>query len=131
VASPLFADAFHGGAFALENHVNYIYHSDRDLTRDETLGVAAMFNSALLDIYFRAVSGNTQVNAAEIRQLPFPGLDLVARIGREVSKKGTADRTALEEAILGILNINGQVRAFLAPRENQRSIRGARRVGAA
>ncbi|MCL4851795.1 MAG: Eco57I restriction-modification methylase domain-containing protein, partial [Bryobacteraceae bacterium] len=34
---------------ALENHLNYVYHTERALSLDETYGLAALFNSALLD----------------------------------------------------------------------------------
>jgi adenine-specific DNA-methyltransferase len=77
---------------AFENHLNYVYHFDRELTEDETFGVAALFNSAVLDRYFRVLSGNTQVNATEIRNLHFPSLGTLASVGREV--RSLADRRA-------------------------------------
>jgi len=41
-------------------------------------------NSALLDRYFRTISGNTQVNATEIRAMNFPDLRTIARIGKRL-----------------------------------------------
>ncbi len=63
VASHLLAANVKWPYVALENHLNYVYHAERELTEDETLGLTAVFNSALLDRYFRTINGNTQVNA--------------------------------------------------------------------
>ena len=40
-----------------------------ELTKAQAFGIAGFLNSALVDGYFRSISGNTQVNAAEIRLL--------------------------------------------------------------
>jgi adenine-specific DNA-methyltransferase len=86
---------------AIENHVNYVYHAHRELTEDEVYGIAALFNSALMDRYFRTISGNTQVNATEIRTVNFPDLALVGRIGKQV-RRDTAEAEAVVLKALGI-----------------------------
>lgn len=98
---------------ALENHLNYVYHAERELTLDEIYGVAALFNSALLDRYFRTISGNTQVNATEIRSMKFPALSAVACIGRKVRELASLDSDAIELIVLRELGINGQVSTHL------------------
>ncbi len=70
----------------IEKHVNYVYHAERDLTEDEVYGIAALFNSTLIDRYFRTISGNTQVNATEIRAMNFPELKLLSRIGKQARR---------------------------------------------
>ncbi|MGA2064685.1 MAG: Eco57I restriction-modification methylase domain-containing protein [Thermoguttaceae bacterium] len=70
----------------IENHVNYVYHPRRELTEDEVFGIVALFNSALIDRYFRTVSGNTQVNATDVRAMSFPDLKLLGRIGKQVRR---------------------------------------------
>ncbi len=94
---------------AIENHVNYVYHARRNLTAAETVGLAALFNSALLDRYFRTLSGNTQVNATEIRAMPFPDLDSVARLGSAVKKIDLSKRAEVERVVLGELGISGSL----------------------
>ena len=85
----------------IENHVNYVYHADRDLTEDEVYGIAALFNSNLIDRYFRTISGNTQVNATEIRAMNFLDLKTLARIGRQV-RRDTAEADAVVLKELGV-----------------------------
>jgi adenine-specific DNA-methyltransferase len=98
---------------AIENHLNYVYHADRELSLDEVYGLAALFNSALLDRYFRVISGNTQVNATEIRSLKFPDLPAVARIGRRVRELASLDSDAVELIVLRQLGVNEEMSAHL------------------
>ncbi|HUQ93552.1 MAG TPA: hypothetical protein VM120_17865 [Bryobacteraceae bacterium] len=94
---------------ALENHLNYVYHFNRDLTIDETFGLAGLFNSALLDKYFRTISGNTQVNATELRTMPFPALAVVSRIGRSIRDLPSRTGLEVERIVLEELGVNGSL----------------------
>ena len=94
---------------AIENHLNYIYLARRNLTEAETIGLTAIFNSALLDRYFRTLSGNTQVNATEIRAMPFPSLEEIAQIGVAVKGQDLGNRAEVERTVLGVLGINGSI----------------------
>ena len=98
---------------ALENHLNYVYHADRELTVDEVFGLTALFNSALLDRYFRIISGNTQVNATEIRSIRFPQLGQVAVIGERLKGLGDYQPAKVERIVLEALGINGRLGAYL------------------
>jgi adenine-specific DNA-methyltransferase len=68
---------------ALENHLNYVYRPDGKLVNEEAIGIAAFLNSTLVDRYFRITNGNTQVNATELRKLPFPPLEQLIRMGNK------------------------------------------------
>lgn len=94
---------------ALENHLNYVYHAERPLSVDETYGLAALFNSALLDRYFRILSGNTQVNATELRTMPFPSLKTLAAIGRKIQALPALRSEAVEPIVLDSVGINGSL----------------------
>ncbi len=102
----------------LENHLNYIYHSDRDLTRNETFGIAALFNSVLIDRYFRIISGNTQVNATDIRNLHFPGLATIELIGSDVQNLRELDPSLIEEVVLSHLGVKDSLLSHLAAEAN-------------
>jgi adenine-specific DNA-methyltransferase len=83
----------------LENHLNYVYRKGLELTKREAFGLAAFFNSALVDRYFRAISGNTQVNATEIRGLPLPDNETLLRIGAEIERTGPRNPGTVEEVV--------------------------------
>jgi len=99
-AACLLGDGLPFERIGIENHLNYIYHSEREMSADEVFGVAALFNSELVDSYFRIISGNTQVNATEIRNLHFPDLGTVARIGRRVRESQARAPDVVERAVL-------------------------------
>ena len=89
----------------LENHLNYVYRKGEDLSKAEAFGLASFFNSALVDHYFRAISGNTQVNAAEIRTMPMPDQRKLARIGDEVQSAIDQGPQRIERIIGRILRL--------------------------
>jgi adenine-specific DNA-methyltransferase len=113
-ASCLIASEISHPFVALENHLNYIYHAETELSVNEVYGLAALFNSALLDRYFRTISGNTQVNATEIRSMKFPTLPTIARIGSRVRELASPlDSDAVELIVLRELGIDGEVSTHL------------------
>lgn len=60
------------GLIGLENHLNVI-RGFKGNGRDRlALAITNYLNSDLVDQYIRAMSGTTQVNALELRQLPIP-----------------------------------------------------------
>jgi adenine-specific DNA-methyltransferase len=83
----------------IENHLNYIYRPSGKLSQDETRGLAALLNSALMDTYFRIFSGNTQASATELRTLPLPPLDIIIELGRLVASKDADVDALLTEAL--------------------------------
>lgn len=82
-AAPYLASAFRIEQVGFENHLNYVHRPGGTLDEDEALGLAALYNSALLDRYFRAISGNTQVSATELRAMPLPAREIILAIGKK------------------------------------------------
>lgn len=99
---------------ALENHLNYVYHEDRELTEEEVYGLAALFNSPVLDRYFRMISGNTQVNAAELRTMKLPDLRSISLVGTRVRALDKVLGGAAESAVLDALGVTGTLKRYLA-----------------
>ena len=93
----------------LENHLNYIYRLGSELSRDEALGLAALFNSVLVDRYFRAISGSTQVNAAEIRAMPVPCVEAIREIGHGLEKSNDRISMTVERTVGEVIGLPKQL----------------------
>ena len=78
-AAPYLAADFATPEVGFENHLNYIYRTDGMLSEDEAWGLAALYSSRLLDTFYRAVNGNTQVSATELRAMPLPEWQVIHR----------------------------------------------------
>jgi adenine-specific DNA-methyltransferase len=64
--------AVHGDYLGLENHLNVFNNQRRGLDELLAYGIAAYMNTTAVDEAFRRFSGHTQVNAADLRKLPYP-----------------------------------------------------------
>ena len=67
-----------------ENHLNYFHRSGRPLIEDLAKGLAAYLNSTPVDDYFRQFNGHTQVNAADLRRLPYPTEAQLGALGKRI-----------------------------------------------
>jgi adenine-specific DNA-methyltransferase len=84
ISAPFLAEHFDFEQIGFENHLNVISKKKGSLSAHETIGLSAFLNSAIVDRYVRIVNGNTQVNAAEMRALPLPPLEVITEIGKKV-----------------------------------------------
>lgn len=82
-AAPYFGD-FPGAVIGIENHLNYIHRPGGTLSNKEVIGLAAYLNSPVVSAYFESVSGHTQVNATDLRQLPMPSTAKLEEIGTKI-----------------------------------------------
>lgn len=92
-----------------ENHLNYIHLPGDRLSAPEAVGLAAYLNSALVDCYFRAISGSTQVNATEIRRLPMPDRATIRDIGRALPADVRRVQGALERVVGDAIGVPGRI----------------------
>jgi len=83
----------------LENHLNYIGQGKGELDLVEAYGLAALFNSTVMDRYFRAISGNTQVNATEIRLMKLPNRNQIIKIGAEINKVKKINQEIIDQIV--------------------------------
>ena len=69
---------------AFDNKLNVLHGGNAGLTEDLAKGLVVFLNSTAIDAYFRQFSGHTQVNAADLRSLPFPAAADLERLGCHV-----------------------------------------------
>lgn len=87
------------------NKTNYMGLSGGKLTIVEAYGLTAIFNSSFMDKYFRCISGNTQVNATEIRVMKFPTREQVKEIGKQAQKLKTTETSEIDLIVNPVLGV--------------------------
>jgi adenine-specific DNA-methyltransferase len=89
-------DAVHP-RWGFENHLNYFHQGGQPLPQDLARGLAAYLNTSMVDTFFRQFNGHTQVNATDLRSIPYPVREELEEIGKRLG-----DRT-LPQAELDLL----------------------------
>jgi adenine-specific DNA-methyltransferase len=84
IAAPINREHVKGVYIGIENHLNYIWQPRGKMSEAEAWGLAGIFNSGFYERYFRAINGNTQVNASEIRSMPLPPIQIIRNIGEQI-----------------------------------------------
>jgi adenine-specific DNA-methyltransferase len=86
-----------------ENHLNYFHKHGKGLPEDLAKGLALYLNSTVADRYFRLFSGHTQVNATDLRKMPYPTYEQLLRLGTYVKEtmpdQGTIDAIIEKECL--------------------------------
>ncbi|RLI97241.1 MAG: hypothetical protein DRO96_01055 [Candidatus Aenigmatarchaeota archaeon] len=101
----------------IENHLNYVFRNDGELTLEEAYGISGILNTSIMDAFFRMMNGNTQVNAVDIMNLPLPSLDNIKKIGKSIIKKNPTIGQELDKTVSDVLGINEKLIDKLNTRE--------------
>ena len=81
VATLVTPDDFNSDKIAFENHLNVFMQNKHGLDKQIAYGLTVWLNTTWLDNKFRLFSGHTQVNATDLRNLPYPSKDTLSRMG--------------------------------------------------
>ncbi len=84
IAAPYFCNYYQSNVIGVENKVNYLYRKRGHMDRSETVGLCALLNSELFDTYFRIFNGNVNVSATELREMLFPPINELKKIGNKI-----------------------------------------------
>jgi adenine-specific DNA-methyltransferase len=105
-AGVLLESEFSYSTVGIENHINYIHKPGENMSVYEAFGIATILNTTIVDNFFRSLNGSTQVNATDIRSLPFPKIEDVRKVGEIVYKartyRGILDLDSIVARVLGI-----------------------------
>jgi adenine-specific DNA-methyltransferase len=89
-----------GGSMAagvgIENHLNYFHEHGSPLNEHVAIGLTAYLNSSGVDAYLRRFSGHTQVNAGDLRAIPYPSLSVLTHVGARADLARLAEPTYFE-----------------------------------
>lgn len=66
---------------AFENHLNVFHDHCRGLSPGLARGLSAWLNSTVVDRYVRSFNGHTQINATDLRRLPYPMPEQLVALG--------------------------------------------------
>lgn len=69
----------------IENHLNYFHASGGGLPLALARGLLAYLNWSVIDSYFRHFNGHTQVNATDLRSLPYPSAATLIALGEALA----------------------------------------------
>ena len=73
---------FYGAIITLiENHLNIFHVNKNSLPEYLAYGLVCWLNSTNIDDRFRLFSGHTQVNATDLRNLPYPDTEKLTKLG--------------------------------------------------
>lgn len=98
--APYFKEVLITSRIAIENHVNYLYKINSEISKTELLGLFIIFNSNIIDNYFRQLSGSTQVNATELNSMKFPSNNDVIELGRIAMESKELSSDICDEILL-------------------------------
>ena len=87
----------------IENHLNVFHFKKKSISPALAYGLAAYLNSSFVDIHFRSFNGHTQVNATDLRQLRYPSLEVLEKIGKWAEKLEDLTPGRIDNKIKSIL----------------------------
>ena len=97
VASLIKPSDFVTNSITIENHLNVFHTNKATLKEDIAYGLICWLNSTYIDEKFRLFSGHTQVNATDLRNLPYPSLEKLSTLGKQLKSKKEWNQTLFDK----------------------------------
>lgn len=90
-------------SLAFENHSNVFHFNKQGLEEDVAWGLFVYLNSTALDNHLRRFSGHTQVNATDLRNMPYPAHKVLQELGRWAKEAPDLDQTSIDKEMEKLL----------------------------
>ncbi len=97
VASLITPNNFIENTIAFENHLNVFHQNKSSLEENIAYGLICWLNSTYIDEKFRLFSGHTQVNATDLRNLPYPTSEQLVQLGKKLKSEGLWTQTLFDK----------------------------------
>ncbi len=104
VASLVRPEDLKADAVAFENHLNVFMQGKHGLDKYLAYGMVVWLNTTWLDEKFRVFSGHTQVNATDLRNLPYPSAEQLADMGRKIELEQEWSQTVFDWVAKEVVN---------------------------
>ena len=99
VAAFLDQSEIRSSTLAFENHLNVIWPKDREFTEEFCIGITAWLNSSVVDRFIRSFSGHTQINASDLRRIPFPTEPELNALGKGLKQLDSKQQTNIDNLV--------------------------------
>ncbi|MDR0826698.1 MAG: Eco57I restriction-modification methylase domain-containing protein [Desulfovibrio sp.] len=86
-----------------ENHLNVFHCRKKGLDKNLAYGLVIYLNSSFIDSLFRRFNGHTQVNATDLRALPYPSTKTLMELGVWARDQKELTQEAIEQHLEVVL----------------------------
>ncbi len=82
-----------------ENHLNVFHRRGHGLSPSLARGLALYLNSTMVDRFFRLFNGHTQVNATDLRALPYPCHETLVSLDQQIGSVELPPQSVIDKLI--------------------------------
>ncbi|MCQ2593146.1 MAG: N-6 DNA methylase [Treponema sp.] len=112
VASLISSEDIKAPAFAFENHLNVFHNNKTSLSKDVAYGLTVWLNTTFLDEQFRLFSGHTQVNATDLKNLPYPTTNQLVEMGKRLESCKEWNQELFDSISMEVINEKSKAANF-------------------
>lgn len=104
IVAAIYKDENNTEFVGFDNKLNYYHINKSGLDISIAKGLCLYLNSTFVDLYFRTISGSTQVNVSDLKNFRYPSIEQIKRLGMsyvdDLPNQKTIDKVV--ESIVGI-----------------------------